>query len=111
MRGEVGSQQLDSKMKDRAASLTHIHTFPNAHRRRERERERRLEARDAHPSKKSKLTRDRDRDVSEKVRGCFCVSCVCCLPYEMTHFMSTVTAVNVLMHLCLLPSKGMLNAS
>ncbi|KAF5832739.1 GAMYB-binding protein [Dunaliella salina] len=36
-------------------------------RRRERERERRLESRDAHPSKKSKLTRDRDRDVSEKV--------------------------------------------
>ncbi|KAJ3695848.1 hypothetical protein LUZ60_001225 [Juncus effusus] len=36
-------------------------------RRRERERERRLEARDAAMGKKSKLTRDRDRDVSEKV--------------------------------------------
>ncbi|KAL2641422.1 hypothetical protein R1flu_009009 [Riccia fluitans] len=36
-------------------------------RRRERERERRLEARDGHTGKKSKLTRDRDRDVSEKV--------------------------------------------
>lgn len=36
-------------------------------RRRERERERRLESRDAHPSKKSKLTRDRDRDVGEKM--------------------------------------------
>jgi hypothetical protein len=38
-------------------------------RRRERERERRLEAKDAHGTKKSKLTRDRDRDISEKVRG------------------------------------------
>ena len=36
-------------------------------RRRERERERRLEARDAAMGKKSKLTRDRDRDISEKV--------------------------------------------
>ncbi|MEW5302888.1 MAG: hypothetical protein WDW36_005628 [Sanguina aurantia] len=36
-------------------------------RRRERERERRLESKDAHGGKKSKLTRDRDRDVSEKV--------------------------------------------
>ncbi|XP_052143944.1 SNW/SKI-interacting protein A [Oryza glaberrima] len=36
-------------------------------RRRERERERRLEARDAAMGKKSKLTRDRDRDVSEKI--------------------------------------------
>eukprot|EP00887_Chlorella_sp_A99_P006436 scaffold3.g6436.t1 len=36
-------------------------------RRRERERERRLEAKDAHGHKKSKLTRDRDRDVSEKI--------------------------------------------
>lgn len=36
-------------------------------RRRERERERRLEARDAAMGKKSKITRDRDRDVSEKV--------------------------------------------
>ncbi|CAK9153140.1 unnamed protein product [Ilex paraguariensis] len=36
-------------------------------RRRERERERRLEAKDAAMGKKSKLTRDRDRDVSEKV--------------------------------------------
>lgn len=34
---------------------------------RERERERRLEAKDAHGYKKSKLTRDRDRDVSEKM--------------------------------------------
>lgn len=34
---------------------------------RERERERRLEARDAHGGKRSKLTRDRDRDISEKV--------------------------------------------
>ena len=33
----------------------------------ERERERRLEARDAHGGKRSKLTRDRDRDISEKV--------------------------------------------
>lgn len=36
-------------------------------RRRERERERRLEARDAHGGKRSKLTRDRERDVSERV--------------------------------------------
>mmetsp|Transcript_9135 Transcript_9135/g.15981 ORF Transcript_9135/g.15981 Transcript_9135/m.15981 type:complete len:641 (-) Transcript_9135:637-2559(-) len=36
-------------------------------RRRERERERRLESRDAHVGKKSKITRDRDRDISEKV--------------------------------------------
>jgi SNW domain-containing protein 1 len=36
-------------------------------RRRERERERRLEARDAHGGKRSKLTRDRDRDVSERI--------------------------------------------
>ncbi|KAK9811770.1 hypothetical protein WJX72_009762 [[Myrmecia] bisecta] len=36
-------------------------------RRRERERERRLEAKDAHGAKKSKLTRDRDRDISEKI--------------------------------------------
>ncbi|KNA17142.1 hypothetical protein SOVF_082890 [Spinacia oleracea] len=36
-------------------------------RRRERERERRLEAKDAAVGKKSKITRDRDRDISEKV--------------------------------------------
>ncbi|BBN10480.1 SNW domain-containing protein 1 [Marchantia polymorpha subsp. ruderalis] len=36
-------------------------------RRRERERERRLEARDGPVGKKSKITRDRDRDISEKV--------------------------------------------
>ncbi|MCL7032256.1 hypothetical protein MKW94_008261 [Papaver nudicaule] len=36
-------------------------------RKRERERERRLEAQDAAMGKKSKITRDRDRDVSEKV--------------------------------------------
>ncbi|KAL0915802.1 hypothetical protein M5K25_013259 [Dendrobium thyrsiflorum] len=36
-------------------------------RRRERERERRLEAKDAAMGKKSKFTRDRDRDISEKV--------------------------------------------
>ncbi|CAM8929080.1 unnamed protein product [Rhodiola kirilowii] len=36
-------------------------------RRRERERERRLEAKDAPVGKKSKTTRDRERDVSEKV--------------------------------------------
>jgi SNW domain-containing protein 1 len=36
-------------------------------RRRERERERRLEARDSAMGKKSKITRDRDRDVSEKI--------------------------------------------
>ncbi len=36
-------------------------------RRRERDRERRLDARDAHGVKKSKLTRDRDRDVSERI--------------------------------------------
>lgn len=36
-------------------------------RRRERERERRLEAKDAKLGKKSKITRDRDRDVTEKV--------------------------------------------
>jgi SNW domain-containing protein 1 len=36
-------------------------------RRRERERERRLDARDAHGVKKSKLTRDRERDISEKI--------------------------------------------
>lgn len=36
-------------------------------RRRERERERRLENRDAAVAKKSKTTRDRNRDVSEKV--------------------------------------------
>lgn len=36
-------------------------------RRRERERERRLEAKDGPTGKKSKTTRDRDRDVSEKM--------------------------------------------
>ncbi|CAB4318751.1 unnamed protein product [Prunus armeniaca] len=36
-------------------------------RRRERERERRLEPKDAPMGKKSKITRDRDRDISEKV--------------------------------------------
>lgn len=36
-------------------------------RRRERERERRLESKEAHGFKKSKLTRDRDRDISEKI--------------------------------------------
>ncbi|KAG8380796.1 hypothetical protein BUALT_Bualt06G0053800 [Buddleja alternifolia] len=36
-------------------------------RRKERERERRLEAKDAATGKKSKITRDRDRDISEKV--------------------------------------------
>ncbi|KAJ0960378.1 hypothetical protein J5N97_001795 [Dioscorea zingiberensis] len=36
-------------------------------RRRERERERRLEAKDATMGKKSKITRDRDHDISEKV--------------------------------------------
>ncbi|EFJ10710.1 hypothetical protein SELMODRAFT_447254 [Selaginella moellendorffii] len=36
-------------------------------RKRERERERRLEAKDAAGGKKSKLTRDRDRDITEKV--------------------------------------------
>ena len=36
-------------------------------RRRERERERRLEAKEGAPGKKSKITRDRDRDVSEKI--------------------------------------------
>ena len=33
----------------------------------ERERERRLEAKEAHGAKRSKLTRDRDRDVSERI--------------------------------------------
>ena len=36
-------------------------------RRRERERERRLEAKQAHGYKRSKLTRDKDRDISEKI--------------------------------------------
>ena len=36
-------------------------------RRRERERERRLEEKDRHGFKKSKLTRDRDRDIGERV--------------------------------------------
>lgn len=36
-------------------------------RRRERERERRLEALNAHGAKRSKITRDRDRDVSERI--------------------------------------------
>eukprot|EP00249_Psilotum_nudum_P018754 c26948_g1_i1 orf=153-1952(+) len=36
-------------------------------RRRERERERRLEAKEGHIGKKSKITRDRDRDVSERI--------------------------------------------
>lgn len=36
-------------------------------RRREREREHRLEAKEGHVGKKSKITRDRDRDISEKV--------------------------------------------
>jgi SNW domain-containing protein 1 len=35
--------------------------------RKERERERRLEAKDASMGKRSKITRDRDRDISEKV--------------------------------------------
>ena len=36
-------------------------------RRRERDRERRLDERDRHGVKKSKLTRDADRDISEKI--------------------------------------------
>lgn len=36
-------------------------------RKRERERERRLEAKEAHGGKRSKITRDRDRDIGEKV--------------------------------------------
>lgn len=36
-------------------------------RKREREREKRLEAKEGHVGKKSKITRDRDRDISEKV--------------------------------------------
>ena len=36
-------------------------------RKRERERERRLDARDAHGYKRSKVTRDKDRDISEKI--------------------------------------------
>ena len=36
-------------------------------RQRERERERRLDERDRHGVKKSKLTRDSDRDISEKI--------------------------------------------
>ena len=36
-------------------------------RRKERERERRLEAKHAHGYKRSKLTRDKDRDISEKI--------------------------------------------
>lgn len=36
-------------------------------RRRERERERRLEEKEAHGGKKSKITRDRERDISEKI--------------------------------------------
>lgn len=36
-------------------------------RRKEREKERRIEAKDAAMGKKSKITRDRDRDISEKV--------------------------------------------
>lgn len=36
-------------------------------RRRERERERRLEAKNAHGYKRSKITRDKDRDISEKI--------------------------------------------
>ncbi len=43
---------------------------------RERERERRLEARDAHGGKRSKLTRDRDRDIGEKIAlGQVCAWC------------------------------------
>ncbi len=36
-------------------------------RKRERERERRLDSKDAHGFKRSKLTRDKDRDISEKI--------------------------------------------
>ncbi|KAH7619205.1 hypothetical protein Ndes2526B_g06158 [Nannochloris sp. 'desiccata'] len=36
-------------------------------RKRERERERRLDQKDAHGFKRSKLTRDKDRDISEKI--------------------------------------------
>lgn len=36
-------------------------------RKRDRERDRRLEAKEGHGAKKSKLTRDRERDISEKV--------------------------------------------
>ncbi|KAI3914498.1 hypothetical protein MKW92_052923 [Papaver armeniacum] len=41
--------------------------LPREKRKRERKRERRLEAKDEAMGKKSKVTRDRDRDVSEKV--------------------------------------------
>jgi len=60
---------------------------------RERERERRLEAKDAHGFKKSKLTRDRDRDVSEKMA----LGQVCCPP-PLTSFglRDDLVAVSVL---------------
>ena len=43
------------------------HEMLREERRRERERERRSEAKEGHVGKKSKITRDRDRDVSEKI--------------------------------------------
>ena len=59
-------------------------------RQRERERERRLDERDRHGVKKSKLTRDSDRDISEKIAlgqanvggGTGVVPAVCCLQQE-----------------------------
>ena len=55
---------------------------------RERERERRLDARDAHGGKRSKLTRDRERDISEKialgqVRGGICAAFCFLLPLAL----------------------------
>lgn len=52
-RGEVEAQRRRDEIREE--------------RRKERERERRLEARNAHGYKRSKLTRDKERDISEKI--------------------------------------------
>ncbi|KAK9865996.1 hypothetical protein WJX84_009910 [Apatococcus fuscideae] len=58
--GEAGESRQERQERQRREEI-------REDRRRERERERRLDARDAHGVKKSKLTRDRDRDVSERI--------------------------------------------
>jgi len=60
MQGNTGMSVDESEGKNQRDEI-------REERRRERERERRLEANEAHVGKKSKITRDRDRDVSEQI--------------------------------------------
>ncbi|GFY80849.1 chromatin protein family [Actinidia rufa] len=65
-RSERGQKDIPRELKEEREERLQREKI-REERRRERERERRLEAKDAAVGKKSKITRDRDRDVSEKV--------------------------------------------